>query len=353
MGASPASILELIEASKDAYNLRKVKSGHVLTVFMDGNSPFIKRLEYPINEREILVASHSGDSFWVAREELAFDRKPHVVSGAIRNSLYEDALAAGLTPDLTLKFADIFAWDVDFFVDVREGDTFRVLFEALYHDGEWVANGDILAAEFRSQQKKVLKAFRFDAREGRPGYYNENGRSLRRQFLRSPLRYSRISSGFSYRRFHPILRVYRPHEGIDYAAPAGTPVEAVGDGRVVFAGWKNGYGRTVRVRHTHVYSTQYAHLSRFAKGVRNNARVKQGQVIGYVGATGLATGPHLDFRLIKNGKFINPLKFSSPRSASVARPHNEEFSRRVRILLAEMEGLEPRRSSLAQNILSQ
>ncbi len=239
--------------------------------------------------------------------ELETETVLKLASFEVASTLWEAAVGAELAPELIVRLADIFAWDIDFNVEIRAGDRFALVYEVkTLEDGERVGYGDILAA-FGCVNGREHWAIRYECR-GKEGYYDLDGRNLKKAFLKSPLRYRRISSGFTHRRLHPILRIVRPHLGIDYAAPAGTPVWAVGDGVVVYAGWKGGYGRFIEIRHNSVYSTTYGHLSRFARGIRRGARVRQGQVIGYVGATGLATGPHLDFRMKKHGRFVNPLR---------------------------------------------
>ena len=251
-----------------------------------------------------------------------------VAEGTIEDNLYNSALANHIDPALILELADIFAWDINFFTDIRPGDHYRFIYEKIYIDGKFVRNGRILAAEFINQGRRY-EAFFFQTEDGHADYYDENGKSLRKAFLKAPLRYKRISSYFSYHRRHPILGIVRPHLGIDYAAPIGTPVEAVADGRIVYIGWRGGYGKFIKIQHNHIYASTYGHLSRFAKGLRRGSWVKQGQVIGYVGMTGLATGPHLDFRFIKNGRFINYLKFKSPSGRPLSRKYLPLFKNQV------------------------
>jgi murein DD-endopeptidase MepM/ murein hydrolase activator NlpD len=240
---------------------------------------------------------------------------------------------------VVVKFADLFAWDVDFFSSVRENDEFKILFEEIIREGGTVQYGRILAAEFINQGKKY-RAFCFGDGEASTGYYDDRGQSIAREFLKTPLRYSRISSGFTKRRFHPILRIYRPHLGVDYAAPAGTPVEATANGKIIFMGWKGGYGKCIKIRHNHTYTSFYGHLSRFAKGLKQGKQVRQGQVIGYVGSTGLATGPHLDYRLKKGGEFINPLRFTSFQKETISKQLRPQFEKTRREYLIKMERLD-------------
>jgi len=224
----------------------------------------------------------------------------------VANSLWESAINAGFAPELVDRLADIFAWDIDFNVELRPNDEFSTIYEVTtLENGEAVSYGRILAALGKVNGRDYWAIL---CRCGKTeGYYNLDGKSLKKAFLRSPLRFTRISSRFTYHRLHPIFRIMRPHLGVDYAAPQGTPVWAIGDGTVVYAGWKGGNGRFIEIRHFSGYSTTYGHLSSIARGVKTGAHVKQGQTIGYVGATGIATGPHLDFRMKKNGKPINPL----------------------------------------------
>lgn len=331
-GIPPQEIFSLIESSKKIYNLKRVKPGNTMALKIDPVHHTVVRLEFSFDGRHILVVTKTDQGYLASKEEIAFDSKLRTITGTIKNNLFEDATKSGCSPQLILNFADIFAWDVDFFSDLRENDSFRLLFEEIYKDSEFVRYGNILAAEFTNQGKR-FRAFYFENDKGKAGYYNDEGKSVDREFLKSPLRYSRISSRFSKRRFHPVLRIYRPHSGVDYAAPTGTPAETTCDGKIIFIGWKKDYGKCIKIRHNHIYTSYYGHLSRFAKGMKLGKRVKQGQVIGYVGATGLATGPHLDYRLKKRGKFIDPLKFRSPLIHSISKAQLPQFEKRKRQML--------------------
>ena len=228
----------------------------------------------------------------------------------INTSLWVDMIEAGVCPELIISLSDIYAWTVDFF-GLQKGDRFRVLYEEKLCDGEVVAVDTVRYAVF-SRGKEELSAVMFNQKDGGNIYWNEKGESMRKAFLKAPLKFSRISSGFSYARRHPVTKKVRPHTGVDYAAPKGTPVMTIGDGVVTSMKYEGAGGKTIRIRHNSVYSTAYLHLSGYAKGLKVGQRVRQGQVIGYVGSTGRSTGPHLDFRVWKNGSAINPLKMQSP-----------------------------------------
>ena len=216
---------------------------------------------------------------------------------------------------LALNLSDIFAWDIDFTTDLRRGDTFKIIVEELYQDNKFKKYGKIIAAEFMNDGKSY-QAYRFE-HNGKAGYYDNEGNSLKRAFLKAPLSFRRVSSGFSSGRFHPVLKRYRPHHGIDYAAPAGTPVSAVGDGTVAFSGYKGDYGKLVTIRHPNGYKTYYGHLSRIGKGIAPGVKVAQEEVIGYVGATGLATGPHLHYEMRVNEAPFNPLRLKLPNGEPI------------------------------------
>ncbi|MCJ7507702.1 MAG: M23 family metallopeptidase [candidate division Zixibacteria bacterium] len=260
------------------------------------------------------------------------------LEGEISNSLWESMYDKCRNPELIMNLTDIFAWEIDFLNEPRNGDKFRLVFEEYWHEGEFVKYGDILTAEYIfSTSGEKYSAFLYEDSTEHKDYYDSLGHSLRKSLLKSPLNYRRISSGFSRRRLHPIFRVYRPHLGVDYAAPYGTPVVAAGDGIVLFAGWKRGFGRYVEIRHTGGYITSYGHLSRYGKGIRRGARVAQKDVVGYVGSSGYSTGSHLDYRVRNDNRYLNPLKMSLPSAAPVARSSWEDFRESRDRLISAME----------------
>lgn len=316
-GVSASEVWQLRHAVQSLYDIGHVRIGQLYRIELapDGR---LQRFKYEIDTRHRLEVERQGQAFTGELVPIAYDHKERVVQGAIQGSLYEALSSQGESPRIAADLVDIFAWAVDFHTDIRDGDAFRLLIEDRYRDGKRIGYNRILAAEL-SNRGRVVQAVYYPPNRDDGAYYHPDGRSLRRMFLRSPLRYTRISSRFSRRRFHPVLKRYRPHLGIDYAAPIGTPVHSVADGKVVRAGRDRVNGKIIKVRHNHVYSTYYLHLSRFARGVRVGKRVTQGQVIGYVGSTGLSTGPHLDFRLTKNGKYLNPLRHKSLEAPPLSR----------------------------------
>jgi murein DD-endopeptidase MepM/ murein hydrolase activator NlpD len=280
---------------------------------------------YESDPMSIFRVFREGDEYLAEKVLVQPDLRVANVSGEVSSSLFEGLVSAGENPQLAMDFADLFAWDVDFSTETRSGDRFRILVEKLFLEGKFYQYGRVLAAEYQNGGETYAAIFYEDPR-GRGDYYDEDGKSLRRAFLKSPLKFSRISSGFTRRRYHPVLKIFRPHYGIDYAAPRGTPVWAICDGTVVAKGWMGGAGKAVRIRHPNGFITSYGHLSQFARGIRRGAKVRQQQVIGYVGATGLATGPHLDFRVKKNGRFVNPLSIRGSRSLAVDRAYLADFN---------------------------
>jgi murein DD-endopeptidase MepM/ murein hydrolase activator NlpD len=263
------------------------------------------------------------------------ERRERVLQGTVRGSLYQSLRAQGATPQMIDDLTDIFTWDVDFQEDIRAGDAVHMLIEERPQNGKYVYHR-ILAAAVRTRQR-LFQAVYYPPHEEDGTYYRPNGNSLRRMFLSAPVRYTRISSPFSHRRRHPVLKTYRPHLGIDYAAPAGTPVRSVGDGVVAWAGMKGGGGNTVEVRHNETYSTYYLHLSRIASAVRVGKPVTQGQVIGYVGSTGHSTGPHLDFRIAKNGTFLDPQTQQDIEAPALPREALPAFHTYTQRLLAKLQ----------------
>lgn len=309
-GVDGKSAHALSESLRPYVKAREMRAGQSLQIILDAKGSTVKGLEYRLPGALVSVES-SADKWSAKRVELHSARVTRVVRGTLSKNLYRDGTTAGLTPAQILELADIFQYDVDFFSDFRRGDTFSVAFEEIrYEDGPREA-GKILAAELIVGGDPV-QAFRYTTQKGEEAYYDVQGRSLRRAFLRAPLNYRRISSLYSPKRMHPILRTVRPHQAIDYAAAMGTPVVSIGRGTVKFAGWHDGYGNLVEVAHGNEYTTRYAHLSRFASGLGKGTRIAQGHVIGFVGQTGHATGPHLHFELMKGQRKINFLALRIP-----------------------------------------
>jgi murein DD-endopeptidase MepM/ murein hydrolase activator NlpD len=317
---SPAVIHRIVETARPLHDLARISVGHPFSLVV-GPDGFLSNFSYAIDELRTLRVIRKGEDLTAEITTRSYDQRTEVVQGVITSSLFGAVNAAGEQDQLALDLADIFAWDIDFHTELQKGDSFKVAVEKMYLDGRLSRYGRILSAEF-VQGDRTLRAVRFDGEESQ-GYYDPDGTPLRKAFLRSPLKFSRISSGFTHSRFHPILKTMRPHYGVDYAAPVGTPVMASGDGVVILAGWDGGYGKTVKIRHPNGYQTLYGHLSRI--NVKAGQRVAQEQYVGSVGMTGLATGPHLDYRMIKNGVFVNPLKIQSPRAEPVRRAERAAF----------------------------
>jgi murein DD-endopeptidase MepM/ murein hydrolase activator NlpD len=328
-------IFELVLSGNDLYDLNRMKRGNRYSFVIDFEQEELIRFEYAIDEEKILIAERNGEGFISRIEKIHYETKTKHVPGKIESSLFEAADEVGLSPQITLSLVDVFSWDIDFNVDIREGDTFSVIFEEKYLANEFAHFGKIIAA-LMTVQGQAYYGLYYKGANGRSDYYDLNGNSLRKVFLKSPLRYNRISSSFSRRRLHPILKIYRPHLGIDYAAPRGTPVQAIGDGKIMYAGWRGGYGKFVQIKHNSSYQSTYGHLSRYGRNIKKNRMVTQGQVIGFVGSTGLSTGPHLDFRLLYKGRFVNPLKINFPSANPVDPKELPVFKAKIKSMLSAL-----------------
>jgi murein DD-endopeptidase MepM/ murein hydrolase activator NlpD len=330
-----ATAHQIIAALRKAgANLRQMRPGDQVQLARDDRGSLVALTYAPSPWARFEVTNSAGG--WQAdRHETAREVRIEARQSKVRNSLWEAVEGGAVAPKVLLDFVQIFESDFDFTADTREGDVLRFLVEAYYADGVRVDYGRILAAQYMSDGK-MLNGVGFQGRN-RFGYYDLQGRSLKKAFLRSPLQFARISSRFTYRRPHPILGGVRPHLAIDYAAPTGTPVWAVARGVVQFAGRKGGNGIQVLLRHRSGYKTYYNHLSRVARGVRRGARVSQKQVIGYVGSTGLSTGPHLDYRVSHNGRFVNPLSERFVPGKPIARADRNEFLEHARALVRRLE----------------
>jgi murein DD-endopeptidase MepM/ murein hydrolase activator NlpD len=328
-------ISELTGRFSRLFDLRSSKPGDSFKVFM-GQGDTIVAFEYITSDWKRYRLDRDGSDYIATVNEIGLDKKVLKVDGVINSSLWDALLP--LLPDMEIfsDLTDIFGWEIDFLTEPRVGDRFSLIFETFEKDGIFVRPGKILAAEY-SLSGTPHRAFLYQDSSGHTDYYDENGYSLKKTFLKSPLNYRRISSRFSMSRLHPIHKIYRPHLGVDYAAAAGTPVVAAGDGHIVFKGWRNGFGNYVEIQHPSSTITCYGHLRGFAKGLSNGERVAQGQVIGYVGQTGDATGPHLDYRVKKNGRFIDPLKMVVPASLPVKEEYKAEFKSIVAEYMDELK----------------
>jgi murein DD-endopeptidase MepM/ murein hydrolase activator NlpD len=337
---SPATVYEVVEAARPIYDLARITAGQPFGLALGPNG-LLRAFSYGIDElRTLRVARRNGQLVAELRTR-EYETRTSVVGGRIESTLFAAVEDAGESDQLALDLAEIFQWDVDFHTEIQAGDSFRVVVEKQYLDGAMARYGRILAAEF-ARGPRLLRAVRHEGAAG-VGYYGPDGRPLRKAFLRSPLRFSRISSRFSRSRLHPVLGIRRPHLGIDYAAPAGTPVQAASDGVVELAGWQGEYGKAVRLRHANGYETLYGHLSRI--DVRRGQRVAQGTRLGAVGATGLATGPHLDYRMTRNGSFVDPLHIQLPPAEPVARGERSAFESEAARALRLLDGPGPSRSA--------
>lgn len=314
----------IIEAVRPFINPRKLRPGQGLQMILDPRENAVSALELPLGGAVVRVRS-TPEGWLAERGEIPFVKATRVVRGALSRNLFQDGTAAGLTPGQILDLTDIFQFDIDFFSDFRRGDTFSVAFEEIRYVNGRRETRQILAAELMVAGDPV-RAFHHSTPEGDGSYYDADGRALRRAFLRAPLNYRRISSFYSLSRSHPILRMVQPHRAIDYAASAGTPVVAIGRGTVSFAGWRDGYGNMVEVTHANGYSSRYAHFSRIAAGVRKGKRVTQAEVIGFVGQTGHATGPHLHFELLRGQDKINFLALRIPPEQRLSGEEMDRFN---------------------------
>lgn len=321
LGIGYAEALEIVDVASSTFDFTRIREGKEFKLYSKDGA--VKKLVYePDRERAIIVTFNPIE---VVEEEIVYDVTEAHARATIDSSLFLAGAEAGLSDALILDIADVFAWTIDFATQVQVGDSFRVLYEKRSRDGQDAGHGDILTAEFVNSGKSYF-AYQFEDAEGKVQYYDEDGNSLIKQFLKAPLTYSRITSGFTNARFHPVLQRNTPHRAIDYAAPVGTPVLSVGDGTIVFAGWSGGYGNFVKVRHNSTYQTHYAHLSRIA--VSHGQVVEQGQVIGYVGSTGFSTGPHLHYEIQKNGTLVNPLQIELPAGDPVEEDRRAAFEAR-------------------------
>ncbi len=329
LGVATDTAVAILESSKKAYDFSRIVEGRELALFYNATSSVLERLVYEIDSESEFVAEPTENGWQAGTTTIAYEIWERTASGVIENSLYETMVSQGLDERLALALAETFAWQIDFAADIQKGDSFKVLHEERYLDGQYVMPGKILAAEFMNAGE-ISRGYYFGGPNTKAGYYDEKGNSLQKIFLKSPLQYKYISSGYSYARINPITKKIAPHRGIDYAANYGTLAVSVGDGTVIQAGWNGPYGLSVMIRHNDTYRSRYGHFQSLARGIQVGAKVRQGQVVGYVGSTGEATGPHLHYEMHKFGAYVNPFKVEIPPGEPINEADRAAFEEAVR-----------------------
>ena len=331
--------LDLMALGKVTARLKTLKAGEKLSLRKNSEDQ-LDELSYEIDATHTLQVRRVNDKLEAITLEAELEHRTEHATGVIDSSLFAAGLKAGLSNRMVMAMADLFGYDIDFALDLREGDRFSVVYDTVYKkDGEKLRNGDILAAEFVNQGK-TYRAMRYVGNDGTVAYYSPEGQSLRKAFIRTPVDFVRISSGFNLKRRHPILNIIRAHKGVDYAAAIGTPVKATADGHVEFRGVKHGYGNVMVLEHGSQYETVYAHLSRFRPGLSEGSAVRQGQVIAYVGMTGLATAPHLHYEFRVNGVHQNPITVALPRANPLTRTQIAQWQSKNAAVIAQLDALD-------------
>lgn len=334
-GMSSTDVHQCVEMCEDVFDLRNIRAGRPYYAFLDKTNEKLQCFVYEHSNLEHLIIDFR-DSLRVRMEEKEMEQVTRISSGEIKSSLWNAVTSIGVNFELALKLSEIYAWTVDFYA-LQKGDKFTVLYDEIQINGVTERIGDIKYAYFE-HHGKPLYAFAYQ-QDSIVEYYNKKGENLRGAFLKAPLRFTRVSSKFSNSRLHPVLRIRRPHHGVDYAAPVGTPVVSIGDGEVIHCGYNGGAGHLVKIRHNGVYSTAYMHLSKYGSGIKKGIRVRQGQVIGYVGSTGLSSGPHLDFRVYKNGTPIDPLTVESPPIDPIREENKEDFLKSIEFPITVLDSM--------------
>jgi murein DD-endopeptidase MepM/ murein hydrolase activator NlpD len=345
VGLSTNVLHEVLNSSKEAKQFSRLKVGQELEFQLDPDGQ-LESLRSKLNDLESISLAKSDKGFAFKREMVKPDTRTAYAHGVIDSSLFLSAKRAGLSHGLTMDLANIFGYDIDFAMDIRGGDEFELVYEEKVVNDKQVGTGNILSARF-TNRGKTFTAVRYTNKQGNSSYYSADGTSMRKAFIRTPVDFARISSRFSNGRRHPILNKIRAHKGVDYAAPRGTPIKAAGDGKIALAGRKGGYGNTVVIQHGSRYRTLYAHMQGFAKGIRTGGNVKQGQIIGYIGTTGLSTGPHLHYEFQVNGTHVDPLSQKLPMADPIASSEKARFLQLSKPLMARMD--QERSTQLALN----
>lgn len=336
-GVDVNTIYALARADRHKLLTRFRPGDDFAVTFNDGGHPI--EITRHLNRTTRIVAQQDNGHWQIRKVNLPVEVHTASAVGTISDSLYLSGKRAGLSDKIIMSLADLYQWEIDFARQLRPGDTFKVLYEKRYLNGEYIGDGRILAAEVHTSGK-TYRAFLLTDKQGKTiGYYDEKGHNLRKAFMRNPVDYVRITSRFTRKRWHPIHKKWKAHRGVDYGGKTGTPVRATGNGKVIFKGWKGGYGRVVFLRHGRKYTTVYAHLSRFGR-IRQGGYVKQGQVIGYIGSTGWATGPHLHYEFRINGRFVDPLKVRFPDANPVPKQYRTAFKQQAHRLLVVLKRLD-------------
>jgi len=343
---SPQELYKVTSNKTAAKQFKRLYPGNEIKLRIDENK--LIELSYEFDLGKSLHMVRNEDSFDAEIIERPLEYRTAQATATIADSLFLSAQAAGLSDKLTMELAGIFGWDIDFALDIRQGDHFAVIYEEAFLDGEKVRDGNIVAAAFTNRGKS-FEAIRYRDSNNHTDYYSADGHSMRKAFLRTPVDFSRISSRFNLKRKHPVLNRIRAHKGVDYAASRGTPIKATGDGKIIHRGKKGGYGSTVIIQHGSSYSTLYAHLSNYARGIRSGSRVKQGQIIGYVGSSGLATGPHLHYEFRVNGSVRNPLTVKLPDAQPLSKEFLADFKQQANQLMVSLNLLNQSSLALASN----
>jgi murein DD-endopeptidase MepM/ murein hydrolase activator NlpD len=331
---------EIVKSLSKVFNPRACRPGDNYEVEFDTTNAWIALRYYPSNDHltYYTVSRLPGTKPEAAKQQKDAQKKTDLIAGQVQSTLWDTMRAKNIDPETIVNFAEIFSWQVDFLTETRAGDTYKLIRDKYVTSDGIEIGGPIRAAQY-STGGRTHTAILYDV-NGRNEYYTPEGKSLQRAFLRAPLQFRRISSFFTKRRYHPVLKYFRPHLGIDYAAAKGTPVSAIGEGTVTFAGWKGGFGKYIKIRHSNGYESMYGHLSGFRKGIRTGVRVTQGQLIGYVGSTGLSTGPHLDFRITKNGSFVNFLRLDFPAARDMAKAARPAFQQQAQELMDQLSAIQ-------------
>ncbi|MBL7003884.1 MAG: peptidoglycan DD-metalloendopeptidase family protein [Gammaproteobacteria bacterium] len=331
-GIGASVLFKIMKQTEHSKRLKKIKKGQTLK-FHYTQDKTLSHFSYHPDITESLIFTNLGDNKFSSKQQIEkLEAIPTYREGTIQNSLFLAASANNIPDSIIMNLVGIFGWDIDFALDIRSGDNFKVIYNELYKDGDKITNGQILAAEF-TNRNTTYQAIRFTDLDGNSNYFSPDGKSMRKAFLRNPVEFSRISSRFTNSRKHPIHGFKRPHRGVDYAASKGTPVQSAGDGKIIFRGNKGGYGRTVIVQHGGKYTTLYAHLNSYNRKFKKGARVKQGQTIGYVGKSGTATGYHLHYEFRVSGSHRNPLTVKLPAAKPINKKYNDEFNQQKDSLL--------------------